>query len=211
MLSSAVHHSNSRVHFDRIRRPSRTVYLLDVSGSMAGERLAALQQALPGLTGVDTSLIGKYCSFRSREDVILLPFNHTTGEPQTFTIDEQNPQPSRDAIRAAVASLHPSGNTAIYDSLVSAYDLLDKAADQDRFVSIVLMTDGENNRGRSPADFQAFVISRANATPVPVFPILFGEAAKSQMREVANTTRGNVWDARNGELARAFCQIRGWQ
>ncbi len=103
----------------------------------------------------------------------------------------------------------------MYDSLVSAYKVLDSATDQDRFSSIVLMTDGESNSGRSLADFQAFVASRSGATPVPVpvpvFPILFGEAAESQMQAIATATRGQLWDGRNGELAHAFCQIRGYQ
>jgi Ca-activated chloride channel homolog len=73
------------------------------------------------------------------------------------------------------------------------------------------MTDGESNRGRTLADFQAFLAARSGPTPVPVFPILFGEAAESQMRQLASATRGEIWDARNGELARAFCQIRGYQ
>ncbi len=198
-------------YFDRIRRPSRTAYVLDVSGSMAGARLNALQQALNGLTGADTSLSGQYCRFRSREDVILLPFNQTPAKPLAFTIDEQNPQPSRDAVRTAITGLHAGGDTAVYDSLVSAYKVLDSASDQNRFISIVLMTDGESNSGRSLADFQAFVASRSGATPIPVFPILFGEAAESQMQAIATATRGQLWDARNGELAHAFCQIRGYQ
>jgi Ca-activated chloride channel family protein len=198
-------------YFDRFRRPARTVYVLDVSGSMAGERLALLKSALSGLTGVDTSLSGRYCRFRSREDVILLPFNQSPGKPQAFTIEEKNPQPSRDAVRAAIAGLRAGGDTAVYDSLVSAYNQFDTAAEENRFVSIVLMTDGESNHGRSLADFQAFLAARSQSTPVAVFPILFGEAAEQQMRDVAKATRGETWDARNGELARAFCQIRGYQ
>src|SRR5262249_19517356 len=128
---------------DRFRRPSRTVYVLDVSGSMKGHRLNALKRALSGLTGVSASLSGKYCRFRSRETVILLPFNQVPRKPLVFTVDEQNPQPSRNAVRAAIHKLHAGGNTAVYDSLIRAYRLLGGTAGQNRFVSIVLMTDGE--------------------------------------------------------------------
>jgi ABC-type Fe3+ transport system substrate-binding protein len=38
-------------YFDRLRRPVRTVYVLDVSGSMEGERIESLRAALVGLTG----------------------------------------------------------------------------------------------------------------------------------------------------------------
>jgi Ca-activated chloride channel family protein len=194
-------------YFDRLRKPSRTVYVLDLSGSMAGERLAALQGALSDLTGVNTTLSGQYCRFRSREEVVLLPFSTSPGVPQTFTVSEESPQASRDAIRAAISGLATAGDTAVYDSLVAAYGLFADASD--RFLSIVLMTDGESNTGRMLEDFTAFVPTAPQK--VRVFPILFGEAAEQQMRTVADVTGGELFDARQGDLSEAFCQIRGYQ
>ncbi|HZX40181.1 MAG TPA: substrate-binding domain-containing protein, partial [Streptomyces sp.] len=49
---------------NKLRRPSRTVYVLDTSGSMEGDRIEALKKALTGLTG----------DFREREEVTLMPF-----------------------------------------------------------------------------------------------------------------------------------------
>jgi Ca-activated chloride channel family protein len=194
-------------YFDRLRKPARTVYVLDLSGSMEGERLTALKAALSGLTGVDTSLSGQYCRFRSREEVILLPFSTEPGTPRTFTVSSESPQASRDEIRAAIEALATAGDTAVYDSLVAAYGLFGGA--EDRFLSIVLMTDGESNTGRALNDFTAFVPTAAQR--VRVFPILFGEAAEQEMRMVASTTGGELFDARQGDLGRAFCQIRGYQ
>jgi Ca-activated chloride channel family protein len=196
---------------DRLRRPSRTVYVLDVSGSMKGGRITQLKTALAGLTGLNTSLTGESCRFRSREEVILLPFSSKPAAPQRHTVDEADPQPSRDRLRAAVGRLTVGGDTAVYDSLIAAYRELD-AAPADRFASIVLMTDGESNRGRAVADFTAYLRKRPKtAEPVPVFPVLFGEAAEAQMRQVAEVTGGELWDARGGDLTKAFCQIRGYQ
>ena len=195
-------------YFDRLRKPARTVYVLDLSGSMAEERLASLKTALSDLTGVGPdSLSSRYCRFRSREEVILLPFSTKPGTPMTFTVSTESPQASRDAIRAAINGLATAGDTAVYDSLVAAYGLFADAGD--RFLSIVLMTDGESNTGRGFGDFASF--APAASPPVRVFPILFGEAAEPQMRQVANLTGGEVFDARSGDLRTAFCQIRGYQ
>ncbi|WP_106319279.1 VWA domain-containing protein [Actinoplanes italicus] len=199
---------------DRLRRPSRTVYVLDVSGSMAKDgRLKQLKAALEGLTGVNTSLTGEHCRFRSREEVILLPFSSRPAAPQRYTVDAAAPQPSRDLLRAAAGRLRAGGDTAVYDSLLAAYREIDGAADRNRFASIVLMTDGESNRGRVLADFEKQVRQRpATAEPVPVFPVLFGEAAEGQMRRVATVSGGELWDARRGgDLTKTFCQIRGYQ
>lgn len=194
-------------YFDRLRKPARTVYVLDLSGSMAGERITTLKTALADLTGVNTSLSGQYCRFRSREEVILLPFSTKPGTPRTFTVSAESPQQSRDAIRAEIDKLATAGDTAVYDSLVAAYGLFEDA--EDRFLSIVLMTDGESNTGRALADFTSFVPGARHQ--VRVFPILFGEAAEQEMRQVATTTGGEVFDARRGDLSKAFCQIRGYQ
>jgi Ca-activated chloride channel homolog len=197
---------------DRLRRPSRTVYALDVSGSMRGTRLTTLKSAVSGLTGVNTSLTGEQCRFRSREEVYLLPFSTRPQSPRPFTIDESNPQPSRDGVRKAAQSLKAGGDTAVYDSLIAAYRAVDAAKDKNRFHSIVLMTDGESNQGAGLQQFKQFIGTRgSNATPVPVFPVLFGEAAESQMRSVATLTGGEVFDARKDDLTSVFCQIRGYQ
>src|SRR5262249_25128283 len=132
-------------YFDRFRRPSRTVYVLDTSGSMAGERLAGLRAALTGLSGADSSLVGAFRRFRGREEVTLVPFSDRVLAPTTVVVDSANPA-SLDGIRTGAARLRAGGNTAVYDALEAAYRLLEPriAQDPDRFTSIVLMTDGES-------------------------------------------------------------------
>lgn len=193
-------------YLDRLRRPTRTVYVLDVSGSMKGSRITALRGALSGLTGVNTSLTGSYCRFRSREEIILLPFDHVPGERARYTIDAADQRPSQDRLRAAISRLRVGGDTAVYDALIAAYDGLPAP---DRFLSIVLMTDGESNRGRDLAAYERFLAGRQDR--IPVFPVLLGEANAGQMRRIATLTGGAVWDARGSDLTRAFCQIRGYQ
>jgi len=197
-------------YFDKLRRPSRTIYVLDTSGSMAGdERIGALQRALAGLAGADPSLTGQYRRFRGREQVTLLPFSSTPESPQTFTVSEENPGPDRQRIADAGAALQPDGGTAIFDSLEAAYRIAEQqsAADPDRFTSIVLMTDGENTEGADLEAFRAFAGSRP---AVPVFCVLFGESSVEEMEEVARLTGGRTFDARTAPLAEVFKEIRGY-
>jgi Ca-activated chloride channel family protein len=58
-------------YFNRLRRPARTVYVLDVSGSMRGARIVSLQTALTALTGADATLAGRFQRFHDREKVTL--------------------------------------------------------------------------------------------------------------------------------------------
>ncbi|MBP2319840.1 Ca-activated chloride channel family protein [Kibdelosporangium banguiense] len=194
-------------YFNKIRRPSRTLYVLDVSGSMQGERIESLRSALIALTGADGSLIGKYRGFRGREEVTLLPFASTPGAPETFTVPESAPQAELDRIKATASNLKASGGTAIYDSLLRGYQLLGQPS-PDRFTSIVLMTDGENQNGSPLGAFEA---AQPRLAKIPVFTVLFGEGSPDEMNRVAALTGGQVFDARNTPLAKVFQEVRGYQ
>ncbi|MFJ9864417.1 substrate-binding domain-containing protein [Streptomyces sp. NPDC101165] len=185
---------------NELRRPSRTVYVLDTSGSMEGGRLDALKKALTGLTG----------DFRDREEVTLMPFGSDVKNVRTHVVDPKDPKAGLDAIRRDTDALEADGNTAIYTSLEKAYDHL--GADRDTFTSIVLMTDGENTTGAEAGDFDGFY-RRLTGTrrDTPVFPILFGDSDRSELAHIADLTGGRLFDARNGSLDGAFEEIRGYQ
>ncbi|GAA3110923.1 substrate-binding domain-containing protein [Pseudonocardia yunnanensis] len=201
-------------YFDKLRRPSRTVYVLDTSGSMErDDRIGDLRRSLAGLAGADPSLTAQYRRFRGREEVTLLPFNTVAGSPQTFTVAEDDPGPDRQRIADAGEALQAGGDTAIYDSLERAYRIAQQqiAADPDRFTSIVLMTDGENTSGADIAAFRSYVGSLpAQLRGVPVFCVLFGESSTAEMEEVAELTGGRTFDARTVPLAEVFQEIRGY-
>jgi Ca-activated chloride channel family protein len=46
---------------------------------------------------------------------------------------------------------------------------------------------------------------------VHVFPILFGEADRDALEEIAGMTGGRVFDARSTDLGTVFKHIRGYQ
>ncbi|QFR00040.1 VWA domain-containing protein [Streptomyces phaeolivaceus] len=186
---------------NELRRPSRTVYVLDTSGSMEGDRLARLKSSLTELTG----------DFRDREEVTLMPFGSTVKSVRTHVVQPDDPRTGLDGIRADTEELSASGDTAIYTSLQKAYEHLG-GADRDTFTSIVLMTDGENTEGASPADFDAFYGRLPAAEQrIPVFPILFGDSDKGELEHIADLTGGRLFDARQGSLDGAFEEIRGYQ
>ncbi|MGW6419067.1 substrate-binding and vWA domain-containing protein [Streptomyces sp. NPDC055055] len=186
-----------------LRRPSRTVYVLDTSGSMSGERLDRLKSALAELTS----------DFRDREEVTLMPFGSSVkrGEVRTHTVDPASPKAALDALRADALALTASGGTAIYSSLQEAYRSLG-GADGSAFTSVVLMTDGENTDGDPAGAFDTFYRSLPAAQQrTPVFPILFGDSDRGELDHIADLTGGKLFDATTGSLDGAFEEIRGYQ
>ncbi|MET8075252.1 VWA domain-containing protein [Streptomyces sp. NPDC005303] len=185
---------------NELRRPSRTVYVLDTSGSMEGDRLDRLKTALADLTG----------DFREREEVTLMPFGSEVKSVRTHVVEPSDPRSGLAAIREDTSALSADGDTAIYTSLEKAYDHL--GAGRDTFTSIVLMTDGENTAGAQAKDFDAFYARLGReARDIPVFPILFGDSDRSELAHIAELTGGRLFDARQGSLDGAFEEIRGYQ
>ncbi|MFF4251442.1 substrate-binding domain-containing protein [Streptomyces sp. NPDC001663] len=185
---------------NELRRPSRTVYVLDTSGSMRGDRLDRLKKALGDLTA----------DFREREEVTLMPFGSGVKSVRTHVVDPADPDTGLDGIRKDTGALSADGDTAIYTSLEKAYERL--GTDPDTFTSIVLMTDGENTTGAKAAEFDAFYRGLGTGQrEIPVFPILFGDSDRGELAHIADLTGGRLFDAQKGSLDGAFEEIRGYQ
>jgi len=195
------------------RAPAQAIFVLDTSGSMEGDRLDSLQQALKDLAGADTSTAGGFAAFRPRERITLLPFSTEPASPQVFDVPEDDPGSVLSDIRSAADDLFANGDTAIYDTLRVAYKLAIKQKRErpDTFVSVVLMTDGENTVGDDVDDFERYYGDLKGADGIPTFVVLFGDSDTDSLKRVAELTDGQVFDALNGDLTGAFQEIRGYQ
>ena len=202
-------------YLDVARSPASAVFVLDLSGSMAGDRLDQLKASMAALTGTDPSVTGKFARFRAREKVTIITFSTDVLDTREFTIDDTAPDgPDMTAIRDYVNGLQTYQSTAIYTALEAAYRQVQQAqaADPNRLYSIVLMTDGENNAGVTPDGFSLDLAALPDATKaVHTYPILFGEANKDAMSSIASLTGGTLFDATTTSLETIFKQIRGYQ
>ena len=196
------------------RVPAHSFFVLDVSGSMEGERIAGLQRALHTLAGDDHSLTGQFARFQNREKITLITFNGDVHEPVTYEMSSETDPKTLAAVSQFADSMRAGGSTAIFDAIERAEALAQAARGTEgpRYYSIVLMTDGENNTGD---DFDAFK-RKYDALPpdeqaIRVFPILFGEGSSEQLDQLAALTGGRVFDARSTPLSVVFKEIRGYQ
>jgi len=204
-------------YFDEYRRPTHAIYVLDVSGSMEGDRLAALQQALTGLTGADDSLAGRFARFRGREHVTMITFSSAVTGTRDFIINDPSPgSADLKAITDFAGSLRANGNTAVYTALDAAYTKAAQARkdEPNALTSIVLMTDGESNSGLDAGQFTGRYDARpAGARAVRTFAVVFGEADRGALSAIATHTGGEVFDATapGVSLSDVFREIRGYQ
>lgn len=158
----------------------RTVYMMlvvDTSGSMVGEPMAAVKDGLQ----IASSYInpGNYVGMvtfgdRTFRKLPLAPFD-----------DDQHRR-----FLAAIDSLTPDGRTAMYDAtMVAMADLLEaQATDPDGRFYLLLLTDGDANEGFNFNDVQS-IITHAG---VRVYPIAYGDVNQQELQEIASLRESTV-------------------
>ena len=196
------------------RVPPHSYYVLDISGSMQGRRIEEVQQAMHILAGGDPSQSGQFARFSNREQITIIPFSGTVHQAANFEMQSQNDAVTQKKVSDFVDGLNPDGSTAIFGAIETAQDMAYAAMQHDppHYYTIVLMTDGENNREPS---LDAF-IARYRQLPaaergIRVFPIIFGEASPDELKKLADVTGGRLFDGRKESLASIFREIRGYQ
>lgn len=193
------------------RKPSTSIFVLDISGSMKGERIELMREALKVLSGASQATASaRLTAFQGRERVFLIPFDDRVGDPVLVAFEAGDIDGSRARLAGVADELRPRGGTAVYSALAAALELAAQESREhpDRFVSIALLTDGESNSGMS---FAAFRSRYGQGAPARVFPILFGEGNVDEMKQIAQMTGGREFDGRHSRLAQVFREIRGYQ
>ncbi|MEW6764171.1 MAG: VWA domain-containing protein [Pseudomonadota bacterium] len=201
-------------YLDEQRPVAHAVFVLDLSGSMAGERLRQLKTALLNLMGADTSITGQFARFREREQIVFLPFRGQVEAPRVLNLTTgEELQHEMEQARLFVQTIEAGGGTAVYSALLEAYRIVTEAQRQhpERYYSVVLMTDGVSNQGIGLDTFRyEYRALPEAARAVKAFPILFGESDREAMQSIAELTGGKVFDG-STNLAGAFKAIRGYQ
>ena len=197
-----------RLYQTELRKPSLTVWLLDVSGSMEGQPMEEMKQAMRLL--LDKKAAAVNLLQPSRRDVaIILPFSDTTLSPIIVSGDAD--AVLADALRQ-VNALEAGGGTDLYLALDQALDLLQAYEDdgtlRNYLPAIVAMTDGASdidNRG----GFLADVATRSFGREVPIHAIAFGDADEDQLQALTDGSIGRLFQS-DGGLAEALRQAKGY-
>ncbi len=187
-------------------RPSRTLALVDVSGSMA--------QAVPGTrttTRIElarTAMSEALSLFPTGTVAGLWRFSSdltpTTNYEQLLPLAPLTPA-SRDAFAAAVGEVQvePSGGTGLYDSVLAAVRHVREGHDPTRVNSVVVLSDGRNEYAGShgvtlPALLQALRAESDPRRPVVVISIAYGpNSDRAAMRAISAATGGILYTAKD--------------
>jgi Ca-activated chloride channel family protein len=178
------------LHFEQV--PLDIYFVLDMSQSVVGAKLAALREAgrafLDGLTTSDRAA--------------LLCFSHQVALREPLTGDLVR-------IRTALASADASGSTALRDALYAAMRL---RTPNGRRAATVVFSDGMDNLSWLSGDE---VLEAAKQSDVIVYAVVAGPAGRSSsplenafLKQVTAATAGGIWQARSDSgLPASFLEV----
>ena len=216
-------------YLNEFRTPIASTFVLDTSGSMqGGGRRQQLVQAMNYIAGADASLTGRIAKLTNREKVWLQPFSDMPYNRVGFEVPgsaatakgvvEQADSDAKQKVLADVRDfaegLQMKGGTALYDAVYESLQhmLAERNKNPKYQYSVVAFTDGENNKGRNLEQFKrAYATLPEDVKAIPVFWVLFGEANEAALKELAQLTGGQVFDARKRSLYSVFKDIRAYQ
>ena len=188
------------------KRKATVIVVLDVSGSMEGEKIRTATQST--------------ADFLKRlypdDKVALIAFN-----------DEVKILSQPDEVRNVVEGLSnrvitliADGGTSLHGAVCQATQLAaqmkeeDQAAGENRLYGIVLLSDGMDTEG-TPSEGKMFATclpSQAEADGVKIFPIAFGEDADTNvLQRIANVTGGRLFKATPGTIDKIYLRISAEQ
>jgi Ca-activated chloride channel family protein len=184
------------------RKPSYTVYCLDFSGSMQGEREEGLKTAMQNIL-VQERAKTNLLQATAKDVTVVITFSDQI--LNQWKVEGSDPA-QMSQLWANIQASSPRGGTDIYTPIMRGLDLIHDQANRDHyFPSIILMTDGESNTGAGFDDLQA----HRQQTNVPVFAIQFGEASPDQLKRITAETQAKLFDGKS-DLSRAFRDAKGY-
>ncbi|MGD9503880.1 MAG: substrate-binding domain-containing protein [Syntrophobacteraceae bacterium] len=199
VLMDALH-----LYQSELRKPSFTVFCLDFSGSMRGQGEADLKNAMKML--LDQELAKQNFLEASPGDrIVVIPFNNST--MKVWSTTGNSPQ-GMSGLLQQIVNLTPGGGTDIYSPVIESFFIMTQTNLEGYIPAVILMTDGKSNEGRSFKDLQQ-AWRTVKGKDIPVFSILFGEASGDQLGQIADLTRGRIFDGRK-DLAKAFREAKGY-
>ena len=191
-----------------LRKPSLTVWVLDVSGSMQGAPIEQLKQAMTLLLDKKSAAVNLLQPSR-RDVTIIIPFNDQIGAP---IVVKGSGDAELAAALAQIDQLQAVGGTDLYGALGTALQALQPYKDDGTLFTylpaIVALTDGASDM----INFDWFTEVKQQISfgrDIPIHAIAFGNADMDQLTPLTTGSIGRLFTA-GTDMAGALRQAKGY-
>jgi Ca-activated chloride channel family protein len=174
------------------RKDVNLVMLLDVSGSMRGEK-------------IDNMLVAaeQFVNQMGDDDYItIIAFSDTL----TVIANHQQVGPAREQVIGAIRSLQALADTALYDAIGEGANLISATTSSATTNALVILTDGQDTYSYRFTQQQAIQVAGQNDTTV--FTIAYGEDAdQTVLNQIAVGANGNFYLGDEASIAEIYQEM----
>lgn len=186
------------LYIEAIRKPTHTVFCLDYSGSMYGDGLTQLTNAMNFILDYNEASADKL-QFSKKDKITVITFSSKVNNVWTTTGYDT------EELITKIKSTKTYGSTALYHAIIEGLGILRNESDE-YTKTIIAMTDGVVNVG----NFNTLSSYYNNINKeIPVYSITFGDADETQLSKIATLTNAKVFDGKTN-LLNAFKEVRGY-
>lgn len=188
------------IYIEQLRKPTHTVFCLDVSGSMFDGGLDELKDAMKYILDREQASKDRL-QFSKNDKISIITFSSQIQKmSKTFYGNDTS------ELIKFVDTLYANGGTNIYSPTIEALKILDDTSSKDYTKTVILMTDGESNNGTFDSLKNHYEIKNYD---VPVYSIMFGNSSEKQLSEIAKLSNAKVFNGKEG-LKSAFKEVRSY-
>jgi Ca-activated chloride channel family protein len=179
-----------------VKKPVDLVVVMDVSGSMEGQKISAARNSLMEFVKLLEDRDRLEIILFSDELLVLTPLSELGGK--------------RDDVLTRVSGIIEGGDTRLYDAIQMGYDELEAQGDPKHIRAIVALTDGNDTASEIYLDALMTSVGDlsegGNATKV--FTIAFGDNAdESVLERIAETTGAKQYESDPDTIREVYADI----
>ena len=181
----------------KLRKPVHVVFCLDYSGSMYGEGIDSLMEAMDYIFSIEAKK--SMIQFTSEDKIDVIAFGSHVN-----LIGSGNGNNTEELLNK-IKEYDLDGATSLYPAASKAIELLSNENNSYN-TSVILMTDGVGNMGTFNELKRTY--EKYNKD-IPIYSITFGDADEDQLEKMAELSNGKVFDGKT-DLVKAFKTVRGY-
>jgi len=181
-----------------VKKPSLVVVIIDTSGSMKGERIAAVQN----------TLLAYVNSLNPKDKIAMMEFNSVIKAPELI---EGTPEGKAKGVEY-IASLKADGATHLYDAILFGRNWLQQNIRKDGINAVLVLTDGDDNKSNLSLEQLLPELKKTgfgNDNPIAIFTIGYGGDSDFQpLKDVATQNAGYYTKGEPETIANLMADIQ---